>query len=76
MEGFANIDGGLLISLRGMKSLDYDEKTQTQRSGFGNLWEDVYRFVNAKGRTVVGGRTGTVGLALTTGGKSPAVHVR
>jgi hypothetical protein len=44
MEGFANIDGGLLISLRGIKSLDYDEKTQTQRSGlviFGKMSIDL-----------------------------------
>ncbi|KAF1955976.1 FAD-binding domain-containing protein [Byssothecium circinans] len=68
MEYFANIDGGLLISLAGIKTLEYNADTQTQRSGFGNLWQDVYRYVNAQGRTVVGGRTGTVGLALTTGG--------
>nr|D7UQ40.1 RecName: Full=Bifunctional solanapyrone synthase; AltName: Full=FAD-dependent monooxygenase sol5; AltName: Full=Prosolanapyrone-II oxidase; AltName: Full=Prosolanapyrone-III cycloisomerase; AltName: Full=Solanapyrone biosynthesis protein 5; Flags: Precursor [Alternaria solani]BAJ09785.1 oxidase/Diels-Alderase [Alternaria solani] len=68
MEYFANIDGGVLISLAGIKTLEYNADTQTQRSGFGNLWQDVYRHVNAQGRTVVGGRTGSVGLALTLGG--------
>lgn len=74
MENFANMDGGLLLSLAGIQTLEYNEENQTQRSGFANRWENVYGFVNAHGRTVVGGRTGTVGLALTTGGKPRQNH--
>ncbi|KAI1318723.1 bifunctional solanapyrone synthase [Xylariaceae sp. FL0255] len=67
-EGFANINGGLLVSLSGIADLSYDATTQTQRSGFGNRWEDVYGYLSQYDRLVVGGRTGTVGLALTLGG--------
>ncbi|CEL01290.1 hypothetical protein ASPCAL00878 [Aspergillus calidoustus] len=66
--GWANIDSQLLISLSGIKNLDYDEPTQTLRVGFGNRWQDVYDYLAPHNRLVIGGRQGTVGMALTTGG--------
>ncbi|KAI0553292.1 bifunctional solanapyrone synthase [Xylaria curta] len=68
MKGFANINGGLLISLSGIKDLVYDPASQTQRSGFGNRWGDVYGYLTQYGRLVVGGRVDIVGLGLTLGG--------
>ncbi|KAL3485017.1 bifunctional solanapyrone synthase [Aspergillus germanicus] len=68
LSGWANIDDQLLISLSGIRDLHYDETTQTVRVGFGNRWQDVYDFLAPYNRLVVGGRQGTVGMALTVGG--------
>jgi len=67
--GWANINGGLLISLKGFTDLMYDEATQTQRSGMGNTWGDIYQYMRSFGRLVVGGRLNSVGLGLATGGE-------
>lgn len=69
--GWANINGGLLISLKGFTDLTYDEATQTQRSGMGNNWGDIYAYMSRFGRLVVGGRLNSVGLGLATGGEPP-----
>ena len=67
---FASIgNGGFLISLSGIKDLHYDAETETQRSGFGNLWGDVYGYLAQFNRIIVGGRSSSVGLALTLGDK-------
>jgi hypothetical protein len=63
MAGFANINGGLLVSLFGITDLVCDAGTQTQRSSFGNRWRGVYKYVAQLGRPVVGGREGTVARA-------------
>lgn len=68
--GFSSIgNGGFLISLSGITDLHYDAETETQRSGFGNLWDDVYGYLAQFNHIIVGGRSSTVGLALTLGGK-------
>ena len=70
LTGFASIgNGGFLISLSGITDLHYDAETDTQRSGFGNLWGDVYGYLAQFNRIIIGGRSSSVGLALTLGGK-------
>lgn len=49
--------------------LEYDEAAQTQRSGMGNRWGNVYNNLVPHGQIVVGGRLNVVGLGLATGGK-------
>ncbi|KAL3458115.1 hypothetical protein BJX64DRAFT_292476 [Aspergillus heterothallicus] len=65
---WANINDQLLISLSGIRDLEYDPSTQTLRVGFGNRWQDIYNYLAPYNRLVIGGRQGTVGMALTTGG--------
>ncbi|KAJ4263546.1 hypothetical protein NW762_006365 [Fusarium torreyae] len=68
MVGFANIDDGFLLSMNVITDLEYNSKSQTLTSGFGNRWLDIYDYLQPLGRVVVGGRAPTVGLALATGG--------
>ncbi|KAI0846070.1 oxidase/Diels-Alderase [Daldinia vernicosa] len=68
LSNWANIDDSLLISMTNINDLEYDEAAQTQRSGMGNRWGDVYGHLVPYGRIVVGGRLATVGLGLSTGG--------
>ncbi|ROV86748.1 hypothetical protein VMCG_10914 [Cytospora schulzeri] len=65
---FANINNGLLISMDGFKHLHYDAATETQRSGFGNRWGDIYKYLAQYERIIVAGRTADVGLGYTLGG--------
>ncbi|KAI1462947.1 oxidase/Diels-Alderase [Daldinia caldariorum] len=68
LSGWASIDNSLLISMTKIDDLDYDEDSQTQRSGMGNRWGAVYENLVPYGRIVVGGRLNVVGLGLATGG--------
>ncbi|KAI2785053.1 oxidase/Diels-Alderase [Daldinia loculata] len=68
LSNWASIDGSLLISMTNINDLEYDEATQTQRSGMGNRWGAVYGHLVPYGRIVVGGRLNVVGLGLSTGG--------
>ncbi|KAK6950570.1 hypothetical protein Daesc_008898 [Daldinia eschscholtzii] len=68
LSGWASIDNSLLISMTNINDLEYDEASQTQRSGMGNRWGAVYEHLVPYGRIVVGGRLNVVGLGLSTGG--------
>ncbi len=51
------------------KDVTYDPKTQTAVIGAGNIWGDVYEFLNPQGVNVLGGRVSGVGVTgFTLGG--------
>ena len=51
------------------KDVTYDPKTQTAVIGAGNIWDDVYKFLNPQGVNVLGGRVSGIGVAgFTLGG--------
>ena len=66
---WANIDGGVLISMKAIADLTYDKSTETIRVGAGNTWGQVYDFLKSSQRVVVGGRSPNVGFGMLTGGK-------
>jgi FAD/FMN-containing dehydrogenase len=66
---WANIDGGVLISMSRIADLSYDARTETARIGSGNTWGQVYKFLESFQRVVVAGRAPTVGFGLLAGGK-------
>jgi len=68
LNQWANIDGGILISLRRFTELSYDPASKTVRVGSGNTWGQVYEFLKAYQRIIVGGRSPTVGFGLLVGG--------
>jgi hypothetical protein len=68
LSGWADIDNGVLIALRGLADKAYDETTQTVRVGFGSTWDEVYKLLEGYGRGAVGGRAATVGMGFLLGG--------
>ncbi|RYP17318.1 hypothetical protein DL765_004609 [Monosporascus sp. GIB2] len=60
--GFASVDSsGVNIDLRSLDFLAMKEDGVLQ-AGPGNTWEKLYAFVEQKGRSVIGGRHGSVGI--------------
>ncbi|KAL6702551.1 hypothetical protein ACN47E_001548 [Coniothyrium glycines] len=68
LAGWADIDDGVLISLKRMNEKVYSEASQTVQIGFGSTWDEVYKFLEIHGRTAVGGRAATVGMGYLLGG--------
>lgn len=68
LSGWANIDGGVLIAMRNLADIVYDETTETVRIGFGSTWNEVYQLLETHGRGAVGGRAATVGMGYLLGG--------
>ncbi|KAF2193008.1 FAD-binding domain-containing protein, partial [Zopfia rhizophila CBS 207.26] len=68
-KGSANINGGVTIDLRHIKSVDVRKNRTIVSVGAGAIWIDVYRALDKLGLAVVGGRVSAVGVGgLTTGG--------
>lgn len=61
-HGDANIDTGILISLDGLTTTTYDEKTKIATLEPGARWDSVYSVLDKYNTTVVGGRVMTVGV--------------
>lgn len=62
-EGFSSVDGeGVVFDLSGLKDMEMLEGGDEVRVGAGCTWGDVYGFVEGRGRSVVGGRDGAVGV--------------
>ena len=69
--GSANIDGGVTIDLRALNKISVNAEGNVTSVGGGAVWGDVYRAMDAKGLTVVGGRGSSIGVGgLLTGGAS------
>ena len=68
LSGWADVDDGVLIAMRGLADIIYDEATQTVRVGFGSTWDEVYKLLEGYGRGAVGGRAATVGMGFLLGG--------
>ncbi|KAL1961450.1 hypothetical protein VTO42DRAFT_178 [Malbranchea cinnamomea] len=71
-NGFASIDGGILISTKNLDQAVYDSHTKTVIAGPGLEWQQLMEAIKDTGRTVVGGRMGEVGVGgyLLGGGLS------
>ena len=68
-SGASNIEGGLTIDLVNLNKITVSaDKTQTS-IGAGNVWYNVYTYLQPKGLTVIGGRVSAIGVGgLTLGG--------
>ncbi|KAF7559912.1 hypothetical protein G7046_g4250 [Stylonectria norvegica] len=67
--GASNIEDGLTIDLVNLNQISLSaDKTQTS-VGAGNIWYNVYTYLQPKGLTVIGGRVSAIGVGgLTLGG--------
>ncbi|PVH71557.1 FAD dependent oxidoreductase [Cadophora sp. DSE1049] len=69
---YSSINGGPLISLKGLNEVTYDPISSTVKVGPGNRWSAVAKALEPYNVTVVGGRIGHVGVGgyLVGGGLS------
>ncbi|KAI8933444.1 hypothetical protein NX059_010058 [Plenodomus lindquistii] len=67
--GGSSIDGGITVSMEGMKQVQLSKDKKTVDVGPGNRWVDVYSQLDPLGVGVAGGRMGPVGVSgLLLGG--------
>lgn len=67
---WANIEGGVLLSLSEMTELCYEAETETIRIGAGVRWGQVYEYLNSFNRVIVSARAPYPGFGLLTGGET------
>ena len=61
--GFSSVDGtGVVLDVRGLDGREMGEDG-VARCGAGNIWGDVYQWLEGKGLSAIGGRDCQVGLA-------------
>lgn len=71
--GSANIENGVTIDMRSIKSVDVNPSGSIVSVGAGARWSDVYQKLDAVGLAVAGGRVSDVGVGgLITGGSFTA----
>jgi hypothetical protein len=70
VEGFNNINSsGVLLSSSGFTHLYLEGDGKSIHTGPANHWQDVWKFLEPYGKTIVGGRLGVVGIpGFVTGG--------
>jgi FAD/FMN-containing dehydrogenase len=69
IPGFSTCDGGIVIDLSPMKSVDVDPDARTARAGGGVTWGEFDAATQAHGLATTGGLISTTGLGgFTTGG--------
>jgi FAD/FMN-containing dehydrogenase len=67
--GSSNIESGLSISLAKLDEIVLSDDQSVVSAGAGNVWVDVYEYLEEYGLAAIGGRVSTIGLGgLTTGG--------
>ncbi|KAK0460443.1 FAD dependent oxidoreductase [Desarmillaria tabescens] len=67
-QGFSSTKG-VQISMTRFNEVTYDSTTQTAVIGAGNIWDDVYKILNAQNVNILGGRVSGIGVAgFTLGG--------
>ena len=71
VAGTSSVEGGLVIDVRPLDSVEIDPKTKRGRVGGGVTWAPFDRAAQEHGLATVGGRVSTTGVAgLTLGGGS------
>ena len=67
--GASNIGGGVAIDLKGLNEITVsNDRTQTS-VGAGQVWSSVYMELDSQNLSVIGGRSGAIGVGgLTLGG--------
>jgi FAD/FMN-containing dehydrogenase len=71
VAGMCLNDGGLVIDVRGLKSIAVDPEARVARAGAGLTWAEFDAATQAHGLATTGGRVSTTGIAgLTLGGGS------
>lgn len=69
VAGLAVTDGGVMIDLSAMKSVDVDPEARTVQAGGGVIWSELNDAAHAHGLAVTGGIVSTTGIAgYTLGG--------
>ena len=67
--GASNIDGAVTIDLRNLNELVVSEYKTEVSVGAGMVWSSVYMELDARNLSVIGGRSGAIGVGgLTLGG--------
>lgn len=62
-RGWANTDKGVLISLSELDTLQVASGTDYVQVGAGRHWEEVYKYLDARQLSAVGGRMTGVGVS-------------
>jgi FAD/FMN-containing dehydrogenase len=69
VAGFGVCDGGIVIDLGGLKTIEVDPAAKTVRAGGGVLWGELDAATQEHGLQTPGGRVTTTGIGgFTTGG--------
>ncbi|KFA81542.1 hypothetical protein S40288_09059 [Stachybotrys chartarum IBT 40288] len=63
VPGAANINGGVLMALHNMRTMEFAQKNTIAKLGPGLRWLDVYEWTNSHGLGVLGGRFAPVGVS-------------
>ncbi|EGY19192.1 FAD binding domain-containing protein [Verticillium dahliae VdLs.17] len=66
-RGAANIDNGILVSMRNIRDVAFSADNTSVTTGMGNTWSQLYAIIEPQGYMVVGGRFATVGTGLALG---------
>jgi FAD/FMN-containing dehydrogenase len=72
VPGASNIQGGITIDLRALRSINVSSDRKVVSVGAGAKWGEVYTALDARGLKVIGGRAASVGVSgLLLGGTLP-----